>query len=107
MAQFRKKPVVIDAHQFNADDVTAGAPDWFMEALRSDTLCLAKDDCWYIQTLESGGLAPTHLVTRGDWIIRGVQGELYPCKPDIFEATYQPAFPIAQSRIDEAEAAGL
>ena len=39
-----------------------------------------------IGTLES----PNHLVTPGDWIITGVKGELYPCKPDIFEATYAP-----------------
>jgi hypothetical protein len=39
-----------------------------------------------IRTLEGGMTAPP-----GDWIIRGVQGEFYPCKPDIFEATYEPA----------------
>lgn len=40
----------------------------------------------YIETLEGG-----HLVTPGDWIIKGVKGEFYPCKPDIFAATYEPA----------------
>jgi hypothetical protein len=39
-----------------------------------------------IRTLEGGMTA-----SPGDWIIRGVQGEFYPCKPDIFEATYEPA----------------
>jgi hypothetical protein len=39
----------------------------------------------YVKTLEGG-----HFVTPGDWIIRGVKGELYPCKPDIFAATYEP-----------------
>lgn len=40
----------------------------------------------YVKTLEGG-----HIVTPGDWIITGVKGEHYPCKPDIFEATYEPA----------------
>lgn len=39
----------------------------------------------WIDTLEGG-----HIVCPGDWIIRGVKGEMYPCKPDIFEATYEP-----------------
>jgi hypothetical protein len=41
---------------------------------------------WMIQTLEGDMWA-----RPGDWIIKGVQGEFYPCKPDIFEATYEPA----------------
>jgi hypothetical protein len=43
----------------------------------------------YCSTLEGG-----HVVTPGDWIITGVQGERYPCKPDIFEATYEPVPPL-------------
>jgi hypothetical protein len=43
------------------------------------------EDRGYIKTLEGG-----HLVTPGDWIITGVKGEFYPCKPDIFKATYEP-----------------
>lgn len=45
-----------------------------------------KTDCFLIQTLE--GVMRAY---PGDWIIRGVKGELYPCKPDIFDATYEPA----------------
>jgi hypothetical protein len=43
-------------------------------------------DMGYVKTLEGG-----HIVTPGDWIIKGVKGEFYPCKPDIFAATYEPA----------------
>jgi hypothetical protein len=90
MTQFRKKPVVIEAYQFLKDGEvnTASRPDWVAEALRSDTITLTTDDGWYVQTLESGTLAPQHKISDEDWIIRGVQGELYPCKPEIFAATY-------------------
>jgi hypothetical protein len=83
MAHYRKKPVVIEAWQFTGD---VGAPD--MMAL--DLGCGRDDerncDVMVIPTLE--GVLTAH---PGDWIIRGVKGELYPCKPDIFEATYDPA----------------
>lgn len=46
-------------------------------------------DCGWIQTLESA--TTMHHVIPGDWIIKGVKGEFYACKPDIFEATYEPA----------------
>lgn len=91
MGQFRKKPVVIEAHLFDHDRPSVDAPDWLVEGLRCDVITLTKDDGWYVQTLESGVLAPVHKIGVGDWLIRGVQGELYPCKPDIFEATYEPA----------------
>ena len=61
--KFRKKPVVIEAVQ-----------------LRDDT-----DGKFKITTLEG-----VHTANIGDWIIRGVKGEFYPCKPDIFTATYEP-----------------
>jgi hypothetical protein len=56
------------------------------------------DDHGWIDTLEG-----SHTVCPGDWIITGVKGEMYPCKPDIFAATYDP---VSESRptIDELEA---
>ena len=72
MAKYRKKPVVIEATQ------------WFKEgdhpAVKTDFLFGGKP---YIDTLEG-----PHMVTAGDFIITGVKGEHYPCKPDIFWATY-------------------
>ncbi|WFS01622.1 hypothetical protein [Rhizobium tumorigenes] len=85
MPKFRKKPVEIEAFQWL---VPTKFPRFIEDALRSDTICLV-DGRWYVQTLETGELAPKHLITAGDWIIQGVQGELYPCKPDIFAATYE------------------
>lgn len=72
MAKFRKRPVVIWAEQFFPDV-------WPWPAGVEDT-----PSGFVIQTLEG----PLH-VSRGDWIITGVKGERYPCKPDIFEATYE------------------
>lgn len=87
MAKFRKKPVVIEAvqHLSNRGTETNEWPMWLVDAINDGTV-YAKDGETYIRTLEGH-----HHATEGDWIIRGVQGELYPCKPDIFEATYEPA----------------
>lgn len=89
MMQFRKKPVVIEALQFtgeNWSDVLAWmggrghyyCPDAFTEDGPAPVIA--------IDTLEGQMRADVN-----DWIIRGVKGELYPCKPDIFAATYDPA----------------
>ena len=78
MGQYRKKPVVIEARQwFASGDHAVVVPDPVGHPL---------DSYWGIHTLEG-----FMRVTPGDWIIRGVKGEFYPCKPDIFEATYEPA----------------
>lgn len=91
MAKYRKKPVVIEAIQWtgsNIVDVMA-----FMhpqEPVHVNSLSPQKftnaDDLVGIQTLE--GLM---IANKGDFIIRGVKSELYPCKPDIFAATYDVA----------------
>lgn len=90
--KFRKKPVVIDAEQWAPgiriegvlEKGDAGWPTKMpnIHFTESDTPA----DMGYIHTLEGG-----HFVTAGDWIITGVRGEKYPCKPEIFEATYEPA----------------
>lgn len=79
MPRFRKKPVEIEAIQLTAD-LTA---DEFAEFI-GDAPVEFDDTEMQIPTLEGVMTA-----RPGDWIIRGVQGELYPCKPDIFDATYQ------------------
>ena len=84
MPQFRKKPVVIEARQFTTNNEAGSSrqmddlADW--ASARHDGTAL------YIDTLEG-----TYRADVGDWIIRGVKGEFYPCKPDIFAATYEAA----------------
>ena len=88
MAQYRKKPVVIEAIQWNGnnfDDIENFAnkkvryySTWDINEYIEDKNCLK------IDTLEGDMIA-----LKGDFIIKGVKGEFYPCKPDIFEATYE------------------
>lgn len=77
MPKFRKKPVVIDAVQFNrAGDHPAVVAD------------PSSPTGFGIHTPEHTAIK--HEVTPGDWIITGVKGEQYPCKPDVFAETYEP-----------------
>jgi len=93
MTKFRKKPVVIDAIQYrypNMDQVAEFAGEKFHVRLGDKAPNGGRQ--LIISTLEDGvnGEAK-HVADPGDWIIRGVVGEVYPCKPDIFAATYDPA----------------
>lgn len=80
--KFRKKPVVIDAWPYKHKNKPLNIlpADIFCQLIVNDN-----NDEAVIKTLE-GNMT----VSPGDWIIKGVKGELYPCKPDIFEAIYQP-----------------
>lgn len=85
MAKFRKKPVVIDAVQWDGSVPThVLIEEWAGDGIMADGR--ESDIPIIIPTLEGDMRA-----VIGDWIIRGVQGEVYPCKPDIFAATYEPA----------------
>jgi len=85
VSQFRKRPVVIEAVQFDGALPVVEAPQWLFDAVAARKVWRA-GNVLHIVTLEG-----TMTASQGDWIIRGVKGELYPCKPDIFEATYEPA----------------
>ena len=81
--KFRKKPVMIEAVQYiqnskNSQNKIKKLP------INSGTSVEFLDDGLFIHTLEG-----TMRANNYDWIIRGVSGEVYPCKPDIFEATYE------------------
>lgn len=82
--KFRKKPVVIDAERFDQDKNYKLSAE-FRATICNCTSKIGEQQDWHIPTLEG----PLH-VTDGDWIIKGVAGEFYPCKPDIFEQTYEP-----------------
>lgn len=76
--QFRKKPIVIEAARLdNKSSLRIDLVEWCDGKIRDD-------DGIDIPTLEG-----TMIASIGDWIIRGVKGEFYPCKPDIFAATYE------------------
>jgi hypothetical protein len=92
--KFRKKPVVIEAVQFFYTDESVDQLEKFCgESLgnirKEHDATPAEAE---IRTLEDGvHLTVKHIATEGDWIIKGVQGEFYACKPDIFEQTYEKA----------------
>ena len=112
--KFRKKPVVIEATQWfkNGDHpedrfseegvIPEGWEGTVVRYFRhpnvsGESLCskcgIRMHEHGWIDTLEDG-----HNVCPGDWIITGVKGERYPCKPDIFEATYEPVTPSESER---------
>ena len=78
MAKYRKRPVVIEAVQWTGENKKEvfDFMNWRNAEIRKDTLV--------IHTLEGNMKADP-----GDYIIKGVQGEIYPCKPDIFKSTYE------------------
>lgn len=80
MAKYRKKTSVVDAFQWLMDDV----PEWITFAIRDDIINFDIRGMMIISTPEGEMLA-----SPGDYIIKGVNGELYICKPDIFERTYE------------------
>lgn len=90
MPKFRKKPVVIEAVQF-VGTIESRTNVLDFTGLNAEN---AKTIYWrdanggeiVIRTLEGDLIA-----SEGDWIIRGIKGEVYPCEPDIFAATYEPA----------------
>jgi hypothetical protein len=87
--KFRKKPVVIEAVQFTPDNIAA-----IKEFCGSCLGTIGKGTYGLVEaeigTLEDGvHLTVKHIATEGDWIIKGVKGEFYACKPDIFEMTYE------------------
>ena len=78
MAQYRKKPVVIKAFLYGFDP----RPDWFCDKVSTNDIVTYENHC-EIHTLEG-----VMRGEKGDFIIQGVKGEIYPCKADIFFATY-------------------
>lgn len=88
MAKFRKKPVVIDAVQYTGKNV-----DEILDFARAHAQWQYPHDRMVLSTLENLQ-GEFFEVSKGDWVIKGVKGEFYPCKPDIFEQTYEPASPV-------------
>lgn len=87
LPKFRKKPVEIEAIQFDGSWSSARAiMDAFDTGPEVSWSSVPEGGNMVIETLE-GNMWASPL----DWIIRGIKGELYPCKPDIFEASYDPA----------------
>lgn len=83
MAKYKKKPVIIDAMKFTWDNYPE-VRSWMQDLGAIDSHFGKSGKDMIIKTLEGNMIA-----ANGDWIIRGIKGEFYPCKPDIFDATYE------------------
>lgn len=99
--KYRKRPVVIEAFQYDGDMINSSGkpyvPEWAISAVNNNTMYYDGSEL-FIHTLEGDHhvtelfiytLEGDHHVTVGDYVIQGINGELYPCKPDIFEKTYE------------------
>lgn len=91
--KYRKKPVIIEAVQFNKEMLNNmfNQEQWLVDSYEIDVLYITGNNELWVKTLEGD-----HHVSEGDYIIKGVKGEIYPCKPDIFVMTYEPAFEPSQ-----------
>jgi len=100
--KYRKKPIVIEAFQFFRDHYWSFEPpnsdDWPVWAQRACGIKTGEQGAIWMDVHTSsptyeqffcGTLEGKHEVSEGDYIIQGIKGEIYPCKPDIFEATYE------------------
>ena len=79
MPKYRNKPKVIEAFRFRVDN----CPDWFMDKVSSNKIITTEIEC-FIYTLEGRMVAG-----KGDYIIKGIKNEIYSCKEDIFNLTYE------------------
>jgi len=90
--KYRKKPVIVNAFHYTSDKLFNEwnkLPDWIKNAYEAGILIpIGGTEGITIKTLEGD-----HTAKLNDFIIQGVKGELYPCKPDIFEQTYEPVEP--------------
>lgn len=91
--KYRKKPVEIEAFRLGIDYM----PDWFMDRVTTNDIILRSDEARGIAAAEINTLEGVMRADYGDFIIKGVKGEIYPCKPDIFAATYEPV-PVRRSK---------
>ena len=88
---YRKKPVVIEAMEFDGWN-----HDKVADFCAPTPVSIGKNP----QTLIIPTLEGDHMANKGDWIIKGIKGEFYPCKPDIFAATYEPAVKTIELKIE-------
>jgi hypothetical protein len=88
--RYRKKPVVIEAVQFDGTSFTAESiKAWVDKSGGQATLYSFNWDDFGRTELCIETMEGRMIVSDGDWIIRGIAGEFYPCKPDIFATTYE------------------
>lgn len=86
--KYRKKPVVIEAFKWTADITQFEDPEWIVDEIKNGNVYFEEVGTENV-TMKIKTLEGIMTASRGDYIIKGIKGELYPCKPDIFEQTYE------------------
>lgn len=87
---YRKIPKCIEAFKWNGDKEQDEVPKWIIDAIEKGLVWFNNEGTEYVN-MEIKTLEGNHIARRGDFIIKGIKGEIYPCKPDIFELTYEVA----------------
>lgn len=88
-----KLPIVIEAFRYNVDP----RPEWFTEKVSSNDIITHEDYC-VIQTPEGNMRADV-----GMWVIKGIRDEIYPCMPDVFQATYAKVDKFNEATFDDTK----
>ena len=86
MSTWRKKPVEIEAFRWTGGPDQTEDPSWIIDAMMDGGVKVFAGENPHLAIITLEGVMQAE---PGDWIIKGIKGELYPCKPDIFEATYE------------------
>ena len=90
--KYKKRPIIIEAFKWTGDRHQTEDPEWAIQAIKDGTIVIPNLE-WSMRVyqrpvMEINTLEGVMIANQGDYIIKGVNGELYPCKPDIFEKTY-------------------
>ncbi|AYO92169.1 TPA: hypothetical protein VJZ89_001235 [Streptococcus pyogenes] len=88
--KYRKKPVEVEAFQWYGDIRQKEDPEWIISAISEERAWIEVDKVVNSPVLRINTLEGVMTANQGDYIIKDVAGEFYPCKPDIFEQTYEP-----------------
>ena len=93
MAKYIKKPIIVEAFKWTGGIDQTEDPEWIIEAIKAGKVYFGRMAMFkgkqYVQ-LQISTLEGLMTANVGDYIIQGIKGEIYPCKPDIFEETYEP-----------------
>lgn len=88
MTKYRKRPIVVDAFQWTGDENQTEDPLWIINEIKNGKVSFRRSN-GIITAMEIETLEGVMCADFGDFIIRGIQDEIYPCKPDIFAKTYE------------------
>lgn len=86
MARYRTLQIEVDAFRWTGGPDQTEDPVWIVEAIREDRVWFERQLRVSMKIVSSSGILTAHL---GDWIVRGVKGEIYPVKPDVFAISYE------------------